>query len=226
MSMLAFLRDNFPNSWHEKLHQEFDKEYFYNLSIFLDDEYKQQNIFPKKENIFNAFKLCSFEEVKVVIIGQDPYHGQGQAMGLAFSVPENIKLPPSLKNIYKELVQDLKVSAPKSGDLTKWAEQGVLLLNCVLTVQEGLAASHRRKGWELFTDQVINILNQEKEGLVFMLWGNDAQKKAKHVDESKHLVLKSGHPSPLSVRFFRDHHHFSKANKYLSKCNKQQIRWI
>ncbi|MBD64046.1 MAG: uracil-DNA glycosylase [Halobacteriovoraceae bacterium] len=215
-----------PASWEKCLGAELKKDYFKKLTEFLNSEIAAgKTIYPKQKNIFNALAACPFEQVKVVIIGQDPYHGEGQAHGLSFSVENDIKLPPSLKNIYKELKSDLDIEPATHGNLTPWAEQGVLLLNSVLTVEAGLAASHRKKGWEEFTDKIIEVLNTEKENLVFILWGNDAKKKGKKIDREKHLVLESGHPSPLSVRFFTDCQHFSKTNHYLEENNLKPIDW-
>jgi len=214
-----------PLSWQTKLAAEFDKPYFQKLDAFLDDELKTASIYPPASLIFNAFEKCSFENLKVVIIGQDPYHGEGQANGLCFSVNESVKIPPSLRNIFKEIQSDLGKAVPISGNLERWAKQGVLLLNAILTVRASKAASHRNKGWELFTDAVIRLISEEKEQVVFLLWGNYAQKKGDVVDESKHLILKSGHPSPLSAKHFFGNQHFSQANAYLQECGKLAIDW-
>lgn len=216
-----------PPSWTPFLSDCFTQPYMLKLGQFLSSEYQQQKpILPEFNDVFSAFKLTSFEQVKVVILGQDPYHGIGQAHGLAFSVLPNVALPPSLKNIYKELMQDLGVQAPKNGCLSAWAEQGVLLLNSVLTVESGKAASHQKKGWEQFTDEVISQLNNHHQGLVFILWGAYAQKKGAMIDAQKHLVLKSAHPSPLSVRHgFFGSRPFSQANAYLRKQGKSEITW-
>lgn len=197
------------------------------LKLFLSDEVKnKKTVFPAAENVFKALQLVPLESVKVVILGQDPYHGVGQAHGLSFSVPDKIMLPPSLQNIFKELHSDLQVAPSNTGDLTRWALQGVLLLNSVLTVQQDLAASHQKKGWEQFTDKIISIINQNCEHVVFILWGSYAQKKAEYVDQSRHLVLKSAHPSPLSsYRGFFGSKPFSKANQWLESHGINQIQW-
>ena len=213
-------------SWKEKLMQEFDKEYFKHLAGFVKEEYKSHRIFPPGKEIFNAFQHCSFEKVKVVIIGQDPYHGSGQANGLCFSVREDVKIPPSLVNIFKEIESDLNKAIPATGNLERWAEQGVLLLNATLTVRAHTPGSHQNKGWETFTDAVIRIISREKEHVVFMLWGAYAQKKGEVIDRSKHLVLSSAHPSPFSAhRGFFGNRHFSKANAYLKKHGLKEIDW-
>lgn len=214
------------NSWDKYLGAEFEKDYFKELQEFLTEERKTQKIYPSYNKVFNAFKLTPFESVKVVIIGQDPYHGEGQAHGLSFSVEDpNLKIPPSLKNIYKEMKSDLGLETPDHANLSYWAKQGVLLLNNVLTVREKEPGSHRKKGWEQFTDKVIESLNTERSNLVFILWGNDAKSKAKSVDKSKHLVLEAAHPSPFSVKNFLGNQHFSKANNYLSARKIKQIDW-
>jgi len=213
-------------SWKSALSAEFDKDYFIKLTDFVRGEYLAgKAVYPAARNIFNAFNLCPVDKVKVVIIGQDPYHEPGQAMGLCFSVPDGVTIPPSLVNIYKEINDDLGRPSSTHGDLTHWAEQGVLLLNSTLTVQAHLAASHAGRGWEQFTDAVINVLRQ-KNHIVYMLWGSYAQKKAALVDASQNLVLKSVHPSPLSVyRGFFGCKHFSKANEYLIANDKTPIDW-
>lgn len=214
------------NSWKKVLQAEFDKPYFEELVNRVKAEYKTKTIFPKGSLIFNAFNLCPFDKVKVVILGQDPYHEIGQAHGLAFSVPKGIALPPSLQNIYKEIESDLNIKIERNGDLTRWAKQGVLLLNSTLTVEQHRAASHQNFGWEIFTDNVINILSKEKEHLVFILWGSFAIKKSRLIDKTKHLVLTSVHPSPLSAyRGFFGNRHFSKTNSYLSANNMEPINW-
>ena len=214
------------NSWKDKLQDEFEKSYFKTLTNFIRNEYKTQKIFPPANLIFNAFDKCPFDEVKVVIIGQDPYHNIGQANGLSFSVNEGIKIPPSLLNIYKEIESDLGKTISKSGNLEHWSKQGVLLLNATLTVRAHTPASHQGKRWEQFTDTVIDTLSKECAGLVFLLWGNYAQQKGKNIDANKHLVLKSPHPSPLSAhRGFFGNKHFSTANDYLIKHNKKPINW-
>lgn len=213
-------------SWKTALAAEFDKDYFKNLTDFVRGEYLAgKQIYPAARNIFNAFNLCPLDKVRVVIIGQDPYHEPGQAMGLCFSVPTGITLPPSLVNIYTEIKNDLGRASSTHGDLTHWAEQGVLLLNSTLTVQAHLAASHAGRGWEQFTDAVINVL-RNKNHIVYMLWGSYAQKKAAYVDASQNLVLKSVHPSPLSAyRGFFGCKHFSQANEYLIQNGKTPIDW-
>lgn len=213
-------------SWKEVLKEEFEKDYFVNLTSFVRQEYKDKTIYPKASNIFNAFNLCPFDKVKVVILGQDPYHEPNQAHGLCFSVLEPTPAPPSLKNIFKEINLDLGITPHESGDLTRWASQGVLLLNATLTVEAHKAGSHQGKGWEEFTDRVIFNLANRKSGLVFLLWGSYAQKKGEFIDQTKHLVLKSVHPSPLSAhRGFFGNHHFSQANNYLIAQGKLPIDW-
>lgn len=215
------------NSWKKQLIQEFDKPYFKNLVEFVRHEYENGVCYPMGKDIFSAFDYCEFENTRVVIIGQDPYHGKGQANGLCFSVKKGIEMPPSLINIFKEIEDDLKKPMPEDGDLSRWARQGVLLLNSTLTVREGQAGSHQNKGWEIFTDEVIRKISQEKDGVVFMLWGGYAKNKKSLIDEKKHLILLSGHPSPLSAN--RGHwfgnKHFSKANEYLKEKGKAEIDW-
>ncbi len=215
------------SSWKNKLASEFEKPYMKNLRAFLLQEANQNKIiYPKGNDIFNAFNLTPFDQVKVVLLGQDPYHGPNQAHGLCFSVTKGIPLPPSLVNIYKELETDLNIKPATHGSLEAWAKQGVLLLNTVLTVEQGKAGSHHGKGWEQFTDKVIQVLNEEKENLVFILWGSPAQKKAANVDTTRHLVLKSVHPSPLSsYRGFFGSKPFSKTNSYLKSKNIIEINW-
>jgi len=214
------------DSWKNKLQTEFEKPYFENLVNFVKTEYTQHHIFPKGNQIFNAFQKCSFQDCKVVILGQDPYHGQGQANGLAFSVNDGIAKPPSLLNIFKEIEADLQKPIPESGNLERWANQGVLLLNATLTVRENLAGSHQNKGWEMFTDAVVRLLADQKEHLVFMLWGAYAQKKGAFIDTKKHLVLQSVHPSPLSAhRGFFGNKHFSQTNTYLKQHHNFEIDW-
>lgn len=213
---------NIEASWKKILSSESEKAYFNELSRFVKGEYAQHTVYPKSEDIFRAFDLCPFDSVRVVIIGQDPYHGEGQANGLSFAVNSGITLPPSLKNIFKEIKSDLGVDPRPDGDLTRWAKQGVLLLNAVLTVRAGSPASHQKKGWEEFTTRVIDELSQQKTGLVFILWGNYAKEKGKKIDRSKHLVIESAHPSPFSAYSgFFGSKPFSKANAYL----KQAIDW-
>lgn len=213
-------------SWKQILKQEFKKDYFSNIKKFLLDEFEVgKTIYPPGKQIFNAFNLTPFSRLKVVIIGQDPYHGPGQAMGLCFSVPENIKVPASLKRIYKELHNDIGMDIPNHGDLTKWAKQGVFLLNAILTVEHKSPSSHKKIGWQEFTDNVIKKISDEKEGIVFLLWGNFAKAKREIIDESKHHILDSAHPSPLAGNKFFDNHHFSKTNELLKKQGKETIDW-
>ena len=215
------------SSWRERLQDEFDAEYMAELRDFLREQKRLgKTIYPAADEIFAAFNATPFDAVKVVILGQDPYHGPGQAHGLCFSVRQGVRVPPSLKNIYKELATDVNFVAPKHGFLMEWAQQGVLLLNSVLTVEASLAASHQGKGWERFTDSVVSHLNAEANNIVFMLWGNYAQKKGAMVDRTRHLVLQSPHPSPLSAsRGFLGNQHFSKSNEYLLAHNKAAIDW-
>ncbi len=214
------------NSWSEQLADSLHTPEFLSLMNFLDAEYKSQTIFPPKEHLFAAFNSTPFNAVRVVILGQDPYHRKGQAHGLCFSVADGIKIPPSLKNIYKELHNDLHVPLRHSGDLTYLAKQGVLLLNVTLTVNEGNPGSHQGKGWEEFTDSVIAKLSDEKEGLVFLLWGAYAQKKGAKIDRTKHLVLEAPHPSPFSAhKGFFGCKHFSKTNAYLREYGRKEIDW-
>lgn len=213
-------------SWKEALHTEFTHPYMAELKAFLVEEKKNYTIFPQGKNIFNAFNSTPFENVKVVILGQDPYHGAGQAHGLSFSVQEGVALPPSLQNIFKELVSDIGCSFPKSGDLSHWAQEGVLLLNTLLSVRSGEPFSHKERGWERFTDQVIRILSERREHIVFILWGTPAGKKGSLIDERKHLILKAPHPSPLSsYRGFFGSKPFSQTNKYLSVQGISPIQW-
>lgn len=213
-------------SWKEQLKGEFEKEYFKQLTDFVRQEYQQRQIFPPGRDIFNAFAHCPFEKVKVVILGQDPYHEPGQAHGLCFSVKEGTPPPPSLVNIYKEIESDLGKPAPKSGDLTRWADQGILLLNATLTVRAHQAGSHQNKGWETFTDAVIHRLAEQKQQLVYILWGAYAQRKGAFINTSTNLVLKSAHPSPLSsYRGFFGCRHFSKTNDYLIATGQSPIDW-
>lgn len=214
-------------SWKQRLLEEFSKPYMVDLKAFLQQEKQAgKTIFPKGEDIFNAFSYTPFDQVKVVILGQDPYHGPNQAHGLSFSVRDGIKPPPSLVNMYKELVTDVGFQHPGHGNLTHWAQQGVLLLNAVLTVQMANANSHQGKGWELFTDKVVEVVNQQAQPSVFMLWGSYAQKKGRMIDATKHLVLKAPHPSPLSARrgFFGSRH-FSQANQWLESIGRGGIDW-
>lgn len=213
-------------SWKNLLGTEIQQDYFQELICFVDDQYGNKSIFPKKEDIFNCLHYADFDKVKVVILGQDPYHGLGQANGLAFSVHPGIKIPPSLKNIFKELHQDLGISIPEHGDLSAWAEQGVLLLNSTLTVEEKKPGSHQQKGWEQFTDYLIAELSSQRQNLVFFLWGSTSIKKESLIDSSKHLIIKSPHPSPLSAyRGFFGQSNFSKCNQYLEANNLTPINW-
>ena len=214
-------------SWYKYLQTEFEQEYMQQLKHFLIEEKTLGKvIYPSGDNIFNALNTTHFDDVKVVILGQDPYHGDGQAHGLSFSVPKGIRIPPSLLNIFKEIQRDLGLAIPNHGCLQSWAEQGVLLLNATLTVEQGQAGSHQDKGWERFTDAVIEHLNVEREGLVFMLWGSYAQKKGRLIDSNKHYVLQSSHPSPLSAyRGFLGNGHFSQSNDYLQATGKPVIQW-
>ena len=213
-------------SWKTRLAGEFEKDYFVKLTDFVRQEYRQATVYPSGPNIFNAFAHCPFDRVKVVIIGQDPYHEPGQAHGLCFSVQDGTPFPPSLQNIFKEITDDLGRPRPTSGDLTRWADQGVLLLNTVLTVRAGQAHSHAALGWETFTDHVIAVLNEGREHLVFMLWGSHAQKKGAIIDRTRHLVLTAPHPSPLSAhRGFFGCRHFSQANAYLQQHGLPPIDW-
>lgn len=213
-------------SWKEKLDSEFQKPYFLDLIDFVKEEYKQHTVYPPGPLIFNAFNHCPYQEVKVVIIGQDPYHNPGQANGLAFSVADGVRVPPSLQNIYKEISNELDKPIPSSGNLERWAEQGVLLLNATLTVRANQPGSHQNKGWEIFTDAVIRLVSEEKEHLVFILWGAYAQKKGSIINETKHLALKSAHPSPFAAnRGFFGNNHFIKTNDYLKSKGKEPIDW-
>lgn len=214
------------DSWKKHLAPEFEADYFSRLTNFVRDEYAQYTVYPPGKLIFNAFNSCPFDKVKVVIIGQDPYHEPGQAHGLCFSVNDGVPFPPSLQNIFKEIASDLGTPAPKSGNLTRWTEQGVLLMNATLTVRAHQAGSHQNKGWETFTDAAIRHLAEEREHLVFILWGSYAQKKGAMIDRNKHLVLSSAHPSPLSAyRGFFGNGHFSKTNKYLLEHGIEPINW-
>lgn len=213
-------------SWKAHLQPEFQKDYFLMLTDFVKTEYTQGVVYPPGKLIFNAFNLCPFNKVKVVIIGQDPYHGPEQAHGLCFSVNDGVAFPPSLLNIFKEIKADLGAETPSTGNLTRWAEQGVLLLNATLTVRAHQAGSHQRRGWEEFTDAAIRALANEQENIVFILWGNYAQKKGAFIDRNKHLVLSSAHPSPLSAyNGFFGNKHFSKTNEYLKAHGKSEISW-
>ena len=218
---------NIHDSWEQTLVQEFEQPYFQELVSFVKTEYSQHQCYPQGKHIFAAFDHSPFEKTKVVIIGQDPYHGPNQANGLCFSVSDGIQHPPSLINIFKEIESDLGNPYPKSGNLERWADQGVLLLNATLTVRAHEAGSHQKKGWENFTDRVIKTISKEREGIVFLLWGGYAKKKAVLIDENKHYVLTSGHPSPLSANrgYWFGNKHFSKTNELLIKIGKKPIEW-
>ncbi|MBT2681833.1 uracil-DNA glycosylase [Bacillus sp. ISL-35] len=214
------------NGWAPLLAEEFEKAYFLDLREFLMEEYQTKTVYPEKEDIFNALRYTDYDKVKVVILGQDPYHGPGQAHGLSFSVKPGVAIPPSLRNMFKELNDDIGCEIPNHGYLKKWADQGVLLLNTVLTVRKGEAHSHKGKGWETFTDKVITLLNGRQEPVIFILWGKPAQSKIKLIDESKHKIIMSAHPSPLSARrgFFGSKP-FSRVNEILREWGKQEIDW-
>ncbi len=213
-------------SWKSLLADEFEKDYFNELTEFVRDEYKTHTIYPPAKLIFNAFDQCSFDNLKVVIIGQDPYHGPNQAHGLCFSVNDGVAFPPSLRNIFKEIKNDLGKEIPESGNLSHWGEQGVLLINATLTVRANQAGSHQKKGWEQFTDAVIHKINEQKQNIVFILWGNFAIKKGLFIDQNKHLVLSSVHPSPLSAsRGFFGNKHFSRTNDFLIQNSQSPINW-
>ena len=214
-------------SWRQHIGNEFEKQYFIDLIKFVRYEYATTTCYPPGKLIFNAFNLCPFDKVKVVIIGQDPYHEPGQAHGLSFSVCDVVQFPSSLQNIFKEIEQDLGMPIPMTGNLTRWAEQGVLLLNATLTVRAHQAASHQRRGWEEFTDAAIKALNADRDNLVFILWGGYARSKAPLIDSSRHLILQSVHPSPLSANRggWFGNHHFSRANAYLTEHGKEPINW-
>ncbi len=214
------------DSWKQVLNDEFEKPYFKQLTTFVKDEYSTQVIYPRGKHIFEAFNLCPFNNVKVVILGQDPYHGPGQAHGLCFSVPAGVDFPPSLRNIFKELRDDMGIAIPMTGNLSGWAQQGVFLLNATLTVRANQAGSHQKKGWETFTDKVIELIATQNEHVVFILWGAYAIQKEQLIAAQKHLILKSVHPSPLSAsRGFFGNHHFSTANQYLEQHHKTPINW-
>jgi uracil-DNA glycosylase len=217
---------NLKNDWQNHLEQEFEKDYYKTLINTLKTEYKTKSIYPVKDKVFNALNITSYKNVKVVIIGQDPYHQKGQAHGLSFSVEKGVKTPPSLKNIYKELSSDLGCFIPNNGNLNKWAKQGVLLINSVLTVQDSNPNIHKNLGWQNFTLKVIKQLNKKEQPIVFMLWGANAKAYNKYIDQTKHYILTSTHPSPLSAyRGFFGCKHFSKSNKFLTKNNQQPIDW-
>lgn len=223
---MSFIYNKIGNKWDEILQGEFKKDYFMNLDAFLENEYNTKTIYPKKENVFNALKLAAPENIKVVILGQDPYINENQAYGLALSVMPGVKLPPSLRNMYKELEEDLDIPISKNGCLIKWAKQGVLLLNTVLTVEARKSNSHAKKGWEIFTDKIIEYLGIRGEPIVFLLWGNPAKEKEKYIINKKHLVLKSTHPSPLSAyNGFFGSRPYSKTNKFLRENGIEEIDW-
>lgn len=214
------------DSWKNHLNTEFEKDYFKELTTFVKSEYANHKVFPKGRQIFKAFDHCSFDDLKVVIIGQDPYHGDGQANGLCFSVNDGVGMPPSLINIFKEIKADLGMDFPLTGNLEPWAKQGVLLLNATLTVRAQSPGSHQNKGWEIFTDAVIQTISEQKEGVVFMLWGAYAQRKGAIINGSKHKILASAHPSPFAAnRGFFGNRHFSQANEFLVQAGKEPIEW-
>lgn len=218
---------NIDSSWKNELSDEFEKPYFKDLITFVKGEYATKKCYPKGNQIFSAFDFCPFNDVKVVIIGQDPYHGYNQANGLCFSVNDGVTFPPSLINIFKEIQNDIGIEFPKTGNLERWANQGILLLNATLTVRESEAGSHQKKGWEKFTDKVIQKISDKKENVVFLLWGGFAQKKGAKINRSKHFVLESGHPSPLSANrgFWFGNKHFSQTNTFLTEQGKKPIIW-
>ncbi len=218
---------NIHPSWKQQLTEEFDKDYFKTLTSFVNEEYTSHTCYPKGNQIFNAFNYCPFEDVKVVILGQDPYHGVGQANGLCFSVNDHITMPPSLINIFKEIGTDVGIPFPQTGNLERWASQGILLLNATLTVRAHEAGSHQRKGWETFTDAVISSLSRKRTNIIFLLWGGYAKKKGAKIDTSKHHVLTSGHPSPLSANrgYWFGNKHFSKTNELLQSLGEREIAW-
>ncbi len=220
------LQELLPKDWSELLAAEFEKPYFTELDHFVEQEYSTQEIFPPREQIFRALEWCSVERVRVVIIGQDPYHGEGQANGLCFSVADGVPHPPSLRNIFKEVSQQMNCEIPKSGNLERWARQGVLMLNAVLTVRAHEAASHANKGWEKFTDAIVEAVAREREGVVYMLWGNYAKKKGAKLDGERNYLLNAAHPSPLSVRHrVKDIPQFTAANDYFRERNEAAIEW-
>lgn len=223
---MQILKDLLPANWQNTLNEEFDKPYFNKLEKFLDNEFENEKIYPNRQDIFNAFKYTNFDDVKLLLLGQDPYHRKDQAHGLSFSVLDNIALPPSLKNIYKELEADLGIKSPKNGNLIKWANQGVLLLNAVMTVRDKNPNSHKNQGWEKFTDAVIKKLNEREKPLIFLLWGNYAKKKSTLIDSKKHIIIQGVHPSPLSANSgFFGSKPFSKINQALKNINQNEINW-
>ena len=226
MVTLISMEVRIADDWKEHLKDEFDKEYFSDLVDFVKSEYAAKTIYPPGNLIFNAYDQCPWDKLKVVIIGQDPYHGPGQANGMSFSVNPGIKFPPSLRNIFKEIEREYGQKAPENGDLTRWANQGVLLLNASLTVRDSEAGSHQGKGWETFTDNVIRVINANKKNLVYMLWGNFARKKKSLIDASNNLILESAHPSPLSAhRGFLGNDHFKKASEYVKDQYHFDLLW-
>ncbi|MFQ3326580.1 MAG: uracil-DNA glycosylase [Salibacteraceae bacterium] len=221
------MRDRIHPSWENIIKYNTKAPYFDALTVFIEEEYKSMCCYPESDAIFAAFDLCPLNELKVVLLGQDPYHGPGQAQGLSFSVPEGMKHPPSLINIFKEIESDLQISYPTSGNLERWAKQGILLLNATLTVRAHEAGSHQKQGWEMFTDDVIKEISARCSGVIFLLWGGYAKKKQKLIDSSKHLILNSGHPSPLSANrgYWFGNKHFSQCNEYLIKSGQKPIVW-
>ncbi len=219
------MKVDLPQSWKDVLAEELESSYFQKLSEFVDEEREKAKVFPPEDDVFNAFKLAPFDKLKVVLLGQDPYHDDGQAHGLCFSVKPGVKVPPSLVNIYQELKDDLGCSVPNHGFLESWAKQGILMLNAVLTVRAHQPTSHKSKGWEKFTDAVIRVINERTDPVVFMLWGGYAQKKGKHIDEDRHRVLKAAHPSPLSQKNFFGSRPFSAVNDALEEFGKDPIDW-
>ena len=218
---------NLDSSWKKELETTFNEPYFLELVRFIKQEYRNHTCYPPGKNIFSALDDCPLDKLKVVIIGQDPYHGKGQAHGYCFSVPNGVNPPPSLINIFKELEDDVNINIPDNGDLTRWSKQGVLLLNSTLTVRENLAGSHQNKGWEIFTDKIIEIISSKRNNMVFLLWGSYAKSKAKLIDNANHLILTSGHPSPLSANrgYWFGNKHFSKTNSYLKSNGLDEILW-
>ena len=226
MAPLFTMNIRIDQSWKDKLQEEFEKKYFSKLVNFVKHEYSTYSIFPPPNLIFSAFDNCSFEDTKVVILGQDPYHGEGQAHGLSFSVPNGVKKPPSLLNIFKEIYNDVNAPIPESGNLLRWSKQGVLLLNSILTVKKGMPGSHQMKGWEIFTDSVIKLISINKKNIVFLLWGAYAYQKGLKINDSNHLIIHSAHPSPFSAyKGFFNSKPFSRCNNYLLKHNKVPIQW-
>jgi len=221
------MKEKIHHSWKKYLGQELTRPYFQKLHAFVEEEYRSHSCYPNASHIFAAFEHCHFEDTKVVIIGQDPYHGKDQANGLCFSVTDGIAMPPSLTNIFKEIESDLGQAFPETGNLERWAKQGVLLLNATLTVRAGAAGSHQKKGWEHFTDAVIALLSEKREGIVFMLWGGYAKKKGSKINPQKHYILTSGHPSPLSANrgYWFGNSHFSQANAYIIRQGRLPVYW-